>query len=194
MLGLRTETRREWVEIVESDLDGLLSDHAHCEVKAAHTALSLVAKYGGDYPQIVAPLSALAHEETNHFTEVYDRLTSRQALLHTPSKDGYVNALRDAAKQMPLKVHPLLDRLLISALIEARSAERFRLLSHHLKDESLRTFYYQLMASEARHTRLFRGLAESLFGTDLARERFEQLSQHEAEIADRLPLESTVHG
>lgn len=193
MLGLRTETRRQWVESVETDLDGLLSDHAHCEVKAAHTALSLVAKYGGDYPQIVAPLSALAHEETNHFSEVYDRLVSRDALLHAPSKDGYVNALRAAAKALP-KVHPLLDRLLISALIEARSAERFRLLAQHLKDESLRLFYRQLMVSEARHTRLFRGLAESLFGINLARNRFDQLSHHEAAIVEQLPLDCTVHG
>ena len=194
MLGLLTETRREWVDIVEGDLDRLLSDHAHCEVKVAHAALSLVAKYGGEHPSIVPPLSALAKEETEHFTQVHDHLSGRQAVLGLPMRDSYVNALQLAAKQLLIKVPPLLDRLLISSLIEARSAERFRLLSEHLKDVSLRNFYRTLLVSEAGHYRLFRNIADTLFGTIEARNRFEALTTYESQIAHHLPLVPAVHG
>ena len=194
MLGLLTPTPKTWVEIAESDLEGLLSDHAHCELKAAHSALALVGRYGGEAPSIIQPLVALAHEETEHFDQVHGRLMQQDGTLAEPSKDQYVVALRRACRE-DHGDHPLfLDRLLISALIEARSCERFRLLAAHLRSADLRAFYRELMESEARHYRLFGRLAEEHFGFETSRSRFAILSQREASIAEQLPLGPTVHG
>jgi tRNA-(ms[2]io[6]A)-hydroxylase len=194
MLGLLAPTDPGWVQAVERDLDRLLSDHAHCELKAAHTALSLVGRYGGEMPELVAPLVELAHEETEHFREVEARVRARGKALSTPATDGYVVALRKEARGAREDVPALLDRLLISALIEARSCERFKLLSEQLDDAELRAFYRGLMASEAAHFRLFARLAESRFGEDASRARLRTLAQREAALASSLPLGPTVHG
>src|SRR5687768_8610680 len=118
MLGLLSPTDPDWIHAVEHDLDRLLSDHAHCELKAAQTALSLVARFGGEWPEIVAPLLALAHEETEHFREVETRLRDRGRVLGVPDSDAYVTALRKAVRRDRDAFPALLDRLLISALIE----------------------------------------------------------------------------
>lgn len=194
MLGLLAPTDPGWVQAVERDLDRLLSDHAHCELKAAHTALSLVGRYGGEMPEMVAPLVELAHEETEHFREVEARVRERGRALGTPATDDYVVSLRKRARADGNDVPALLDRLLISALIEARSCERFKLLSEGLDDASLRAFYRGLMASEAAHFRLFARLAESRFGEDAARARLRTLAEREAALASSLPLGATVHG
>ncbi len=194
MLGLLRPTESCWVEAVEGQLDRLLSDHAHCELKAAHSALSLVGRFGGEAPEIVAPLLALAKEETGHFDLVHRRIEGRGNTLAIPASDGYVVALRNAARE-DHRDHPvLLDRLLISALVEGRSCERFSLLAEHLRDADLRSFYRGLMESEARHYRLFSRLAEDRFGFDDARSRLTQLAEREAAVVDRLPLGPTVHG
>ncbi|MFW5926244.1 MAG: tRNA-(ms[2]io[6]A)-hydroxylase [Myxococcota bacterium] len=194
MLGLLTPTDPVWVEAVEEDLDRLLSDHAHCELKAAQSALSLVARFGGEIPAMVEPLVALAKEETDHFHQVQQRLAARGRRMGPPAIDEYVQGLRTAARRDGSAVPTLLDRLLVSALIEARSCERFKLLAEHLGSSSLRSLYRELMASEAKHYRLFSGLAETHFGVDSARGRLEDLARREAEVADRLPLGPTVHG
>ncbi|QQR91648.1 MAG: tRNA 2-methylthio-N6-isopentenyl adenosine(37) hydroxylase MiaE [Myxococcales bacterium] len=194
MLGLLCDTDPSWVEAAQADLDALLSDHAHCEVKAAHTALSLVAKFAGEQPSLAAPLSALAQEEAEHFGLVHERLASRGSTLGPPSKDPYVNALLLASKELDPGTPLLLDKLLISALVEARSCERFRLLSEKLNDASLRSFYRELMASEARHYRLFRELSEQCFGLLASKRRFEHLAEYESKVASQLPLGPTVHG
>lgn len=194
MLGLLQPTDPAWVQAVEKDLDGLLADHAHCELKAAQSALSLVARFGGEHPELVEPLVALAHEETDHFHQVATRMRERATPMPPPEPDRYVLALRDAAKPEHPGVPRLLDRLVIGALIEARSCERFKLLSEHLSSPALRDFYAELMASEARHYRLFAGLAEQIFGEDVARGRLGQLATREGAIAHRLPLGPTVHG
>jgi len=199
MLGLLKPTDRDWVGAVEEDLDGLLSDHAHCELKAAQSALSLVGRYGGEHPEMVAPLLALAHEEADHFREVHDKMTARGARVGAPRADGYVVALRGAAKPDHPRVPALLDRLAIAALIEARSCERFRLLAGRgdgpgLRSADLRGLYRGLMASEAQHYRLFASLAERLFGERAARARLRTLAEREASIAESLPLGPTVHG
>lgn len=194
MLGLLKPTDPSWVDAVEGDLDGLLSDHAHCELKAAQSALSLVGRYGGEHPELVAPLVALAREETEHFAQVQARVAARGGRLGPPEADPYVVALRQAAKAEPPRVPALLDRLTVCALIEARSCERFRLLSERLGSAALRGFYRELMASEARHYRLFASLAEALFGAEAARARLSALAEREATIEGRLPLGPTVHG
>jgi tRNA-(ms[2]io[6]A)-hydroxylase len=194
MLGLLTPTDPRWVEEAERDLPGLLSDHAHCELKAAVSALSLVSRFGPTYPALVAPLSALAHEETRHFGEVHTQLAARGAALGRQDADAYVNALWNATKTERASVPVLLDRLLVSALIEARSCERFKLLSERLVDLELATFYRELMESEARHYRLFWALSEELFGVKLARHRLAELARRETNVAGELPLGPKVHG
>lgn len=194
MLGLLKPTDPAWVDAAERDLGQLLSDHAHCELKAAQSALGLVARYGGEAPALVEPLVALAHEETQHFQQVQRRLRQRGADLAPPHRDGYVRSLQAMTKQDHPRVPALLDRLLVCALIEGRSCERFRLLSERLRSAELRGFYHDLMVSEARHFTLFTDLARTCFGRDDVRERFATLAEREAEIAGRLPLGPQVHG
>ncbi len=194
MLGLLAPTDPSWIDAVEGDLDRLLGDHAHCELKAAQSALSLVARFGGEVPELVAPLVALAHEETEHFDEVHQRIRARGGAMTLPDSDLYVAGLRKAASRDLGDRPVLLDRLLVSALVEARSCERFKLLSEGLKDASLAAFYKDLMASEARHFRLFVRLAEERFGELEARNRLATLATREAALASSLPLGPTVHG
>lgn len=194
MLGLLAPTEPEWAVAVERDLDRLLSDHAHCELKAAQSALSLIGRYAGEIPSMVEPLAALAHEETDHFSQVEAKLRARGRLMNPPASDEYVVALRKAVRVDAAQYPILLDRLLISALIEARSCERFRLLSECLSDASLRDFYRELMVSEAGHYRLFAKIAETGFGESATRARLKTLAEREAEIAMKLPLGPTVHG
>lgn len=194
MLGLLTPTDPRWVEASEGHLDALLSDHAHCEIKAAQSALSMVARFGGEAEEIVGPLMALAKEETGHFERVHQRIEGRGETLKIPAADAYVVGLRKIAREDHTDHPVLLDRLLICALVEGRSCERFSLLADRLKDAELRAFYRDLMESEARHYRLFTRLAEERFGKGTARARLAELARREAEVVDRLPLGPTVHG
>ena len=195
MLSLLTPTDPSWVDAARNDLDGLLSDHAHCELKAAQSALSLVGRYGGEHPELVEPLSTLAREETEHFAEVERRLRRRGARLGLPRADDYVVQLRAAARQDRDPQAPvLLDRLLVAALIEGRSCERFKLLAERLPDAELRGLYRELMAAEAQHFTLFSSLAAQCFGSDVSRRRLQGLAAREAAVAGRMPLGPTVHG
>jgi tRNA-(ms[2]io[6]A)-hydroxylase len=194
MLGLLTPTDPRWVEAAQGDLPGLLSDHAHCELKAASNALGLIGRFGATYPVLVEPLAGLAAEETAHFRAVHRQLSERSAPMHRPESDGYVNALWNATKPERTLHDVLMDRLLVGALIEARSCERFKLLSEHLADADLREFYRGLMESEARHYRMFSGLCEELFGVAPARARLQELAQRESQVASMLPLGPKVHG
>ncbi|MGF1470038.1 MAG: tRNA-(ms[2]io[6]A)-hydroxylase [Sandaracinaceae bacterium] len=194
MLGLLSPTDPTWVDAVEGDLDRLLTDHAHCELKAAHSALALVGRFGGEAPELVGPLVALAKEETGHFDQVHDRLEARGTPLSLPATDDYVGTLRREARRDHGDHPALLDRLLIGALIEGRSCERFQLLADRLRDGSLRRFYRHLMRSEARHHRLFTRLAEGRFGREATWDRLRELALREAAVVDRLPLGPTVHG
>ena len=195
MLALLEPTSPTWVDAVSADLDGLFSDHAHCELKAAQSALSLLGRYAGEAPALVEPLGELAREETAHFAEVQRRLAERGRRLGPPRRDDYVVALRKAAASDGHEGRPaLLDRLLVAALIEGRSCERFKLLSERLPDSVLRTFYAGLMAAEARHFTLFCSLAAECFGVEESRTRLRTLAEREAGIAHTLPLGPTVHG
>jgi tRNA-(ms[2]io[6]A)-hydroxylase len=195
MLSLLTPTDPDWLKAAEGQLPALLSDHAHCEIKAAQNALAVVARFGGELPQLVAPLTALAHEETEHFGMVHARISQRGELLGLPSSDSYVTQLSKAARGTRPEAGPaLLDKLVVCALIEGRSCERFRILSEGLADADLRAFYRDLMASEARHFTLFTQLASDCFGKLATRERLAQLAQREADIVKALPQGPQVHG
>ncbi|MDD9942545.1 MAG: tRNA-(ms[2]io[6]A)-hydroxylase [Myxococcales bacterium] len=195
MLGLLHPTSPAWIDAVEADLETMLQDHAQCELKAAHSALSLVGRYGGDHPAMVEPLVALAQEETEHVGQVTKRLTDRGQSLGAPTTDTYVRRLARAARAEHHDGYPpLLDRLLVAALVEGRSCERFRLLSDGLSDAALRSFYRELMGSEARHFALFSRLASDAFGVEDTRARLATLATREGEIASSLPLSPQVHG
>jgi tRNA-(ms[2]io[6]A)-hydroxylase len=192
MLGLLKPTDPTWVDAARQDLPRLLVDHAHCELKAAQSALSIVGRNAGAHPELVEPLLALAKEETEHFHDVLAQAGARGVRVHPPEPDGYVTALLRAAKQDSRS--PLLDRLVVSALIEARSCERFKLLAEGLDEPELAAFYRELMASEARHYRLFVSLGEEIFGEETTRERLEEMAEREAEVVGALALGPTVHG
>lgn len=194
MLSLLTPTDPLWPEVAAAQLPALLADHAHCEIKAAQSALSLMARHGGEMPALIQPLTELAQEETEHFAQVHQQLAAFGPL-PVPSSDSYVTQLTTAARANRHDGHPaLLDKLLVASLIEARSCERFRLLSEYLPDRALAAFYRELMASEARHFTLFGTLAARCFGASTSRARFSVLAAREAEIVGRLPLGPQVHG
>jgi tRNA-(ms[2]io[6]A)-hydroxylase len=165
MLGLTAPTDPRWAQLAADHLDVVLIDHAHCELKAAANAISLVARNPDDMP-LVRALSALAEEEVAHFRQVLAMLEERGLTLGTPSKDEYAILLRRAATQLPSRHDEQLvwaDRLLVGALIEARSAERFQLLARELEARGahdLPAFYNELFACEARHYRTYVDLAE----------------------------------
>ena len=194
MLGLLIPTHPHWVETAAADLQALLSDHAHCEIKAAQSALSLVARYAGEMPSLVEPLTALAREESEHFRQVHEQLDRRSERLGLPASDAYVTKLITAARTDRHDYPALLDKLLVAALIEGRSCERFRLLAEHLPHADLRAFYRDLMVSEARHFTLFCTLATDAYGRDATRSRLSMLASREAEIIKHLSIGPQVHG
>jgi tRNA 2-(methylsulfanyl)-N6-isopentenyladenosine37 hydroxylase len=195
MLALLTPTDPLWVETAAANLPALLSDHAHCEIKAAQSALSLVARYAGEMPSLVEPLCALAREESEHFRLVHEQLHMRTQRLGMPASDGYVMKLAAAARENRHDDVPaLLDKLLVAALIEGRSCERFRLLAEQLPQADLRDFYRDLMVSEARHFTLFCSLAADGFGREASRTRLATLALREAEIVKHLSVGPQVHG
>ncbi|MBK7398048.1 MAG: tRNA-(ms[2]io[6]A)-hydroxylase [Myxococcales bacterium] len=200
MLGLASPTDDAWVEAALADIPRLLSDHAHCEMKAATNALSLAVRYC-DRPALVQALAAIAEEETSHFRRVHAMLVERGLPLGTPPVDPYAAELRRSA-EVGRGPSALVDRLLVAALIEARSCERFRLLADRCTDPEPRALWRELLASEAGHYRTFLDLAIAEGERDGAtadevRERLSLLAVREAKIVARLAHtddRATVHG
>lgn len=190
MRALEWATPAEWVERVQRDLPALLSDHAHCELKAAATAQALVAKNTGDRT-LVEQLSLMASEELDHFRRVIRELYARGAKLGPQEPSPYAQELhsRSATTRSSL----LLDRLLLAQLIEARSLERFQLLAEHLADRGLAALYKDLLASEAGHRALFGRLARGLFPAPDVERRQAWLWALEGEILAALPFAHRVH-
>jgi tRNA-(ms[2]io[6]A)-hydroxylase len=188
MLQSRTDPR--WVEVATGDALTLLGDHAHCEKKAAASALSLVASYP-TRELLVRRMSALAIEELRHFRTVYGCLRRRGGTLGPDRGDPYARALhkllRSGAEAR------LVDRLLVAGLIEARSHERLELLAGAFADEDLRDLYGSLARAERAHAELFRDLAASYAPAEEVRARLEELAGAEAEIVALLPLEPRIH-
>ena len=185
MLGLAIATDDAWIEAALADVDALLVDHAHCEMKAASNALSLIVRHG-DRPELIAVLSQLAEEEIAHFRRVHALLVERGIPLGTPPIDPYAAQLRKAIPGPAT----LVDRLLVAALIEARSCERFRLLSERAEDAALRAFYAELVVAEAGHYRVFLDLAISEGARDgveasTVRARMKHLTAEEGNIVAR---------
>ena len=187
MLGLKLPTDPRWVNLAEKDLAEILTDHAYCEQKAATSCISLIQMYP-EKKELVKKLAPIVTEEWGHFRMVLLELEKRELDLGRQRKDEYVNALFKFEKKGGSREDRLLERLLICALIEARSCERFRLLSLHMKEEEMKTFYHKFMVSEAGHYRLFIDLAKLYFDEERVKERWQAYLAYEADVMEGLEL------
>lgn len=187
VLGLQLPTDPRWVNMAEMQIEDILSDHAFCEQKAASTCISLIVKYP-ENAHLVETLSPIVTEEWGHFRMVLRELKKRNLKLGKQRKDKYVNEIRTFIRKSSNEAEILMDRLLVSALIEARSCERFRLLSLHISDENLKSFYHDLMVAEASHYRIFLDLAAHTINEEEANKRWQILLNMESEIMQNLEL------
>ena len=193
MLGLKLPTDPRWVNIVEKNIDEILTDHAYCEQKAASTAISLIVSFP-EYTELTQEMVALSREEMGHFKMVHDRIIARGQTLGRDRKDLYVVELMKFFPKGGSRTDQLVHRLLYAALIEARSCERFRLLSEELKDKDLAEFYHKLMVSEAGHYTMFLKFARKYGDLVEVNKKWEDLLDYEATIMKDLGKNETVHG
>ena len=189
---MKTDPR--WANIVEGNIDEILTDHAWCEQKAASNAISIIVNFP-EHSEMVAALIEIAREELEHFKMVHDLILERGSVLGKERKDDYVNELIKFIKipyRLPEAI--LVDRLLFSAMIEARSCERFRVLSENISDKKLATFYHDLMVSEANHYTTFIGFARE-FGKGIdVDKRWEEFLIYEGEVISNYGKQERIHG
>jgi tRNA-(ms[2]io[6]A)-hydroxylase len=194
MLKLRLPTDPRWVNIAEKDLQEILTDHAYCEQKAASTAISLIVQFP-DYPDLVTKMVDLVQEEMDHFKRVHEFILQRGLELGRERKDEYVNKLAEYfRKPGKSRVDQLIDKLLFCAMIEARSCERFRVLSENIEDKELSEFYYELMKSEAAHYSMFLLLAKDYQEEELVDQKWNDLLDYEGEIIQQFGNSVGIHG
>ena len=193
MLGLKLATDPRWVNIVEKDIAEILTDHAWCEQKAASTAISLTVQFP-DHTELVNSMIELAQEELSHFKMVVEKLTDRGLILGHERKDDYVNDLLKFVRKGMDKKTVLMDKLLFAAMVEARSCERFRILSENISDEDLKKFYRDLMASEAGHYKLFISLARMYVDRSTVDKRWQEFLEYEAKIISNYGKAVGMHG
>lgn len=187
ILGLKLPTDPRWVNLAAISLEDILTDHAWCEQKAATSCISLIQRFP-EKGLLVQELAPIVTEEWGHFRMVIAELSKRKLSLGRQRKDEYVNALLQEEQKGGSRNDQLLEKLLICALIEARSCERFRLLSEKLEDEYLRNFYRRFMESEAGHYTLFIALANEYLPEDKVKLRWQQWLQTEAEIMHQIKI------
>lgn len=193
MLHLKLPTDPRWVNIVEKNIEDILTDHAYCEQKAASSAISFIIGFP-DYTELVSEMSNLAQEEMSHFKMVHDIMKDRGLTLGRERKDAYVNKLRFYFPKGGSRVESLVNRLLVAALIEARSCERFRLLSEELEDKKLAKFYKKLMISEAGHYTMFLKFARQYGDREVVDKKWQELLDFEAQVMQELSKSETIHG
>ena len=193
MLGLKLPTDPRWVNIAEKNIQEILTDHAFCEIKAASTAISLMVSFP-EYTELVKEMPNLAKEEMCHFELVHNIILDRGWTLGRDRKDHYVIKLLSFFPKGGSRTTQLTHRLLYAALIEARSCERFKLLSENLKDKELALFFRSLMESEAGHYTLFLNFARNYGGRKIIDEKWQKLLIFEAEIMKSLGGKETIHG
>jgi tRNA-(ms[2]io[6]A)-hydroxylase len=193
MLGLKLPTDPRWVNVAEKHIDEILTDHAFCEQKAASTAISLIVTYP-ELSDLVREMSALAREEMSHFEMVFKKIEERGLTLGRERKDEYVNQLTKFFPQTKDRMLRLTHRLLVAALIEARSCERFKLISENIEDEDLAKFYHRLMISEAGHYTLFIRLARQYGNREEVDAKWKALLDFEAEVIKSLDNKEFIHG
>ncbi|MBX9850424.1 MAG: tRNA-(ms[2]io[6]A)-hydroxylase [Cytophagaceae bacterium] len=187
MLGLKLPTDPRWVNIAQMNIEDILVDHAYCEQKAASSCISIIVKYP-EKKKVVETLSPIVTEEWGHFRMVIRELEKRGYKLGNQRMDEYVIRLQKLERKGGARERQLMDRLLINAIIEARSCERFRILSENINDEDLKKFYHELMISEAGHYRTFVDLAKEYMAADVVKKRLDEMLAEEAEIIRTLAV------
>ena len=193
MLGLKLPTDPRWVNIVEKNIEEILTDHAFCEQKATSTAISLIVSFP-EYTELIQEMVALVKEEISHFKMVHDIILERGWTLGRDRRDEYVIQLLKFFPKGGSRTTQLVNRLLYAALIEARSCERFRLLSEELEDKELADFYRNLMVSEANHYTMFLGFARKYGEKKEVDTKWQQLLEYESKIMANLGTSETIHG
>ncbi len=181
MLGLKLATDPRWAKLAETNLEEILSDHAWAEQKAASNALSVVTN-NSEHPDLVTDMLAIAKEEVEHFELVHQKIVERGLTLRRERKDEYVNDLLKFLKKDGSRLHAFIDRMMFSALIEARSCERFKVLAQNLSDPDLAQFYRDLMESEANHYSTFLGYARKYGQTLNVEKRWQEWLAYENSI------------
>lgn len=194
ILKLQLPTDPLWVKnVVESNIQEILTDHAFCEQKAASNAITLIVQ-NPQLSDLVQEMAALVQEEMDHFKRVHDIILERGFVLGRERKDDYVNELRKFMVTGGSRSVQLIDRLLLSAMIEARSCERFKVMSEHINDQQLSEFYHELMISEATHYSTFIRLAKKYAdGIDVDK-RWKEFLDYEAQVIQNYGKSETIHG
>lgn len=187
VLGLQLPTDPRWVNMAEMDLGEILTDHAYCEQKAATSCITLIQQYP-EKTEMVEELAPIVTEEWGHFRMVLAELRKRNLTLGKQRKDEYVNALMKFQKKDGAWEDRLVERLLVFALIEARSCERFRLLSLYISDDDLKEFYYKLMVAEAAHYKMFIRLAKKYWTEEKVMKRWQEYLDFEEEMLKTLEV------
>ena len=193
MLGLKLPTDPRWVDIVKKNIEEILVDHAYCEQKAASTAISFIIGFP-EKTELVQAMIGLVAEEMSHFKMVHDLLIERGFELGRERKDEYVNQLMLFFPKGGSREDHLVHKLLYAALIEARSCERFRLLSEKLEDNQLARFYKNLMISEANHYTMFLQFARNYGGRKKTDQKWKALLAFEGELIKRFGTKEMMHG
>jgi tRNA-(ms[2]io[6]A)-hydroxylase len=193
MLGLKLKTDPRWVTIVESNIEEILTDHAWCEQKAATNVITIIT-YNSEHPDLVTELLKIAKEEIEHFQLVFEIIKERKLTLGRERKDHYVNELFKFLKKDGSRNDAFIDRLLFSAMIEARSCERFKVLSQNIQDKELANFYRELMISEAGHYTTFLGFARKYTEKVDVDKRWAEWLEFEGELITNYGKKETVHG
>ncbi len=193
MLGLKLPTDPRWINVVEKDIAEILTDHAYCEQKAASNAISCIVKFP-EYDDIVEEMVRICHEEMAHFKLVHEELKKRGMTLGRERKDEYVHDLSSFIMTGGSREQHLVERMLFSAMIEARSCERFRILSEEISDEGLRKFYRSLMESEAEHYTTFLGFARKYGGKVDVDKRWKEFLEFESSLMNKYGKQQTMHG
>lgn len=192
MLGLKLATDPRWINIAEKNIEEILVDHAYCEQKAASTGISLILQFP-ERDKLVEVVSPIVAEEWTHFRMVLKELNKRGFNLGRKRVDEYVVELFKLERKGGKIEWQLMDKLLISALIEARSCERFKILSEEIADEDLKVFYRELMVSEAGHYATFLDLAKEYMPAEAVKKRLDEMLEAEAEIMQRLSVKARIH-
>ena len=193
MFKLKLPTDPRWANIAEENLEEILTDHAWCEQKAATNAIGLITMVP-EHTEMVSELTAIALEEMDHFNQVHEIIKKRGGVLGRTRKDDYVNDLYQFIVKGGSRDALLIDKMLFAAMIEARSCERFKVLTENIKDEELKTFYRDLMISEANHYTTFIGFARELGDPEKVNQRWEEWLEHEAKIIQSYGTKETIHG
>ncbi|MBX2916511.1 MAG: tRNA-(ms[2]io[6]A)-hydroxylase [Cyclobacteriaceae bacterium] len=189
VLGLELPTDPRWVNIAEKNIAEILIDHAYCEQKAASSCISLIVSYP-EKTELVEMLTPVVAEEWAHFERVLNQLNKRGLALGYQRKDEYVEQLQKIVKKGGNREQQLVEKLLLNALIEARSCERFRLLWKEIGDAELSAFYYELMVSEAGHYKNFLKLAKMYMDAELVEKRWREILEQEAAIVKNMEVRS----